>query len=405
MVMPDCMRPRILLIGIEGVYNYGCEAIVRGTESIIRSEYPSAEITYASCRPHDDKMRLAGCEVKIVRRKMPGRYSLRNIMRKTLSLGGIKWSPIMDSRSLLRNCDAVFSIGGDIYTLNSIGGYSMSFPKFGETSLLNGIPYVLWGASVGPFSTNPAAEKAYARHLKRVSIITAREPETIKYLKTLGVHENVLPCADPAFVVAPEIGVSNGPNAGVGTIGINLSPLSALYGRHSQQESIDMQAGAIERIIKTLGVRIVLIPHVVCGFNEVDDDFEYLRRLRQSISPEYRGNVGQLEKDLGFIGTKREIIKCNIIVAARMHCAINALAACVPTIFVSYSRKAAGMCRYVYGNGEWLVPIDRIASCGGKIETMLGKEREIRDYLSQRIPDIRRDAYQQIRALQGLIGK
>jgi hypothetical protein len=28
--------PRILLIGIGGVYNYGCEAIVRGTEAIVR---------------------------------------------------------------------------------------------------------------------------------------------------------------------------------------------------------------------------------------------------------------------------------------------------------------------------------------------------------------------------------
>ena len=48
-------KPIFLLHGIGGVYNYGCEAIVRGTEQIIRKEYPTADIIYASRRPIDDR--------------------------------------------------------------------------------------------------------------------------------------------------------------------------------------------------------------------------------------------------------------------------------------------------------------------------------------------------------------
>ena len=42
---------KYLLIGINGVYNYGCEAIVRGSVNIRRALDPQAEITYAPHSP------------------------------------------------------------------------------------------------------------------------------------------------------------------------------------------------------------------------------------------------------------------------------------------------------------------------------------------------------------------
>ena len=40
-----------------------------------------------------------------------------------------------------------------------------------------------------------------------------------------------------------------------------------------------------------------------------------------------------------------------------MHCAINAICESVPTIFLSYSQKSIGMCKYVYGNEKWTINI------------------------------------------------
>ena len=51
-------NPTIGLYGIGGVYNYGCEAIVRGTEIILRKKWPNIQIKYASLRPEDDKRRI-----------------------------------------------------------------------------------------------------------------------------------------------------------------------------------------------------------------------------------------------------------------------------------------------------------------------------------------------------------
>ena len=39
---------RIAIYGIGGLYNYGCEAIIRGTVEFIRKNYDNPQITYYS---------------------------------------------------------------------------------------------------------------------------------------------------------------------------------------------------------------------------------------------------------------------------------------------------------------------------------------------------------------------
>lgn len=398
----EMKSPTILLIRIGGVYNYGCEAIVRGTEVIIRREYPDAKIVYASYRVANDVQRLEGSNVEVVERSRSSRYSVKNICRKLLSLAGVRWFPMIESLEILKGVDAVFSIGGDIYTLGPAGGYSMSFPKFGDVAEKRGIPYVLWGASVGPFTANPQAERDYTRHLRGLSLITAREAGTVKYLESIGVCDNVVACADPAYVVAPEIKASGSVRGDIFTIGVNLSPLSIRHTGFTEEEAVCAQARTIEGLIQSFDARIVLIPHVVCDFAEGDDDLRYLRRIKQAIVPDYQGMVSLLESDPGFVGTKKELIKCDLVIAARMHCAINALAAHVPTLLVAYSQKAVGMCQFVYGCGDWVLPLSEFSTEGlleSKVRAMKNQEVEIRNYLDKRVPEIRELAYRPMERL------
>lgn len=399
--------PRILLIGIGGVYNYGCEAQVRGSEIIIHREYPSADIIYASSRPVDDHARLCSPQVKIVERSKLGKYSIKNISRKLLSIIGVRWSPMQDSLQLLNDVDAVFSIGGDLYSLGPMGGYSpFSFMKFGDAARRQGLVYVLWGASIGPFPANSKAEQVLKKHLNGLSLITAREPVTVDYLQSLGIRDNVVPCADPAFVVASEIKAERTPQRNSLNIGINLSPFSTRYTKYSMEETIRLHSRTVEGLIKEFNTRIVLIPHVVCDFNEVDDDLRYLRRVKQAIELEYQNEVSLLDDDKGFVDTKNELIKCDLVIAARMHCAINALSARVPTILVSYSPKAVGMCQYVYGNGDWVISVDEFTTkhaLENKIRLMMNQESEIRAYLDKRIPEIQQDAHRPMQRLRELL--
>ena len=90
----------VLLIGIGGVYNYGCEAIVRGTVNILKTINPNVHISYASYNYEDDVRRLADCDIRIVKRKRIGRWSWRNVLRKLLSYVNISYTIASDTTRL-----------------------------------------------------------------------------------------------------------------------------------------------------------------------------------------------------------------------------------------------------------------------------------------------------------------
>lgn len=187
--------------------------------------------------------------------------------------------------------------------------------------------------------------------------------------------------------------------------GINLSPLSVQYANFSLEDSIRIHVRTIQELIKVFNARVVLIPHVVCDFNEGDDDLRYLLKVKQAIASKHQGAVNLLETDTGFIGIKKELIKCDLVIAARMHCAINALAAHVPTILVAYSRKGAGMCQYVYGSSDWVVPLYEFVpdTVLDKVRDLIRQKEQIWAYLAKRIPEIQEAAYGPVKALKEIL--
>ena len=395
---------RFLLIGIGGVYNYGCEAIVRGTEILLHRRWPDAQVVYASPRADDDRQRLAGSNVEVIRREQFGRYSPRNVTRKLLSFAGVTWYPRMDRLRLADGADAVLSIGGDIYTLRPNGLYAKSLMKFGDAVTRAGKKYVLWSASVGPFTKAPKIERDVRAHLNRIGMIAARERETIDYLHSLGVRHNVVACADPAFLVAPEL--RHQPRGGgCPRIAVNLRPLLATHGQCSVQEMVRQYVDGIATLLAQVPCQIVLVPHVVSDFKESDDDLRCLVLIKESLPRSCRDRVDLLGAGLGFVGTKRELIRCDLVIAARMHCAINAIAANVPTLLLSYSRKALGMAQYVYGCKDWVVPLREF---GQKkmiegVSRMLEAKERIANQLRHRMGKIRVDAGAALRALERLL--
>lgn len=336
----------VLLIGIGGVYNYGCEAIVRGTVKILKSVDPYISVTYASYNYVDDVKRLQGCDVRILRRSLRKRWSWQNIIRKLLAYAGIKYHLPYDSTDWVTAFDTVFSIGGDIYTLDHDGSYNPTLPLFLEKCQSLGLKYVLWGASVGTFEQNPKAVEFFSKHLKKVDLIVARESVTADYLYSLGIVRNIVLAPDPAFSVECS-SVEDGENLKALTIGINLSPLSALYHYKSLEVAINKQSAAICGLGRELNCKLMLLPHVF-STSLNDNDLYYLERIAERVRAAGQ-RVTVVDSDPGFVGLKNYLVKCNFVIAARMHCAINAITMDVPTVFLSYSEKAKGMAEYVYG--------------------------------------------------------
>lgn len=342
----------ILLIGISGVYNLGCEAIVRGTVSILKSLNPHIKITYASYSYDTDVQSLSDCDLMILKRPKRKRWSIKNVTRKLLSFIGIDLIIDFDDISIVSGFDAVFSIGGDIYTLNRDGSYCKGLISFANKCIDKGIPYILWGCSVGPFEKNPLIKNIFAEHLKRVHLIVAREYATIKYLKTLGITKNICFAPDPAFFVPDPNNVCEKKTLPIQVVGINLSPLSGLHYYNSISDAISCQKSVIERLLSEHpNVSVMLIPHVFSP-DLNDNDYFYLKEIKARISDRLKKRVMLIEPGYGFVQTKSFLRECDILISARMHCAINALTVGTPAIFLSYSEKSKGMAELVYNTSE-----------------------------------------------------
>jgi len=358
----------VLLIGIEGVYNYGCEAIVRGTVRILKDIDPDISVSYVSYNYANDVIRLTGCDVNIIERRHFKRFTPRNILRKLLSYVGVQLRMPYDDVSLFKGFDTVFSIGGDIYTLKCDGGYNRELPQLLEKCRTVGAKYVLWGASVGKFEKNPKALAFFKEHLKKIDTIVVREKVSYEYLKSLGLNETLFLAPDPAFYVpCDEFSSARGDEL---LVGVNLSPHSALYMYSSKEEAIKKQCDAIVNIVERMRCRVVLLPHVISR-DEADNDLCYMSHIKELLPVEYRDKVELVDADPGFVGLKNVLAKCDYVIAARMHCAINAICVGVPTLFLSYSEKAKGMSEFVYGNGNALLSLPEFENTELVVERLL----------------------------------
>ena len=344
---------KVLLTGINGTYNYGCEAIIRGTIEILTSLFRDIQVDYlATNRSFDDKLRLNGCNVRV--RTLKDFSFIRFYSKKILRKLRIPFEIEEIGKSDIGKYDMVLSIGGDIYTIWSNGGYAKKLIHFGDYCQNAGVPYILWGCSVGPFEENLKIKEIFKKHLTNVSLIVAREQTTVDYLRSMNVARNVILSFDPAFSVpSPKLSQSIGEKI----LGINLSPLSLKYLKVGEDEAIKEHSNIIISLIREYNWKVLLIPHVVKCENR-DNDLYYLKKIYENIPSEIIDQVSIISNDPGFVGLKTDIQRCKAVIAARMHCAINAISSGVPAIFLSYSEKSRGMSRMIYGTDDYCLPLE-----------------------------------------------
>lgn len=343
---------RIGLYGIWGTYNFGCEAIVRGAVKFINDILPGSQVVYLSYAFDYDKKALEDLDIEVVPVVERYNYVMRALNKFMEVIGGEKRIFPFDQNKLLDGIDMIFSIGGDIYTIPAFlreqetYKYYNQLVDFCERSKK---PVVVYGASVGPWGEYQKAVDYYKKNLTKYRAILCREKETVEYLRNLGL-KNTWFFPDPAFLLGGQK-----ENSGE-SIGINLSPLSLkeLYGDYND-EHVERLASLIDEINEKTGRDIVFLPHVLSK-NEYDNDLIFMKKVRDKMK--HAKNASIAESKSGFLGIKEAIRDCYIVIAARMHCAVNALEENVPTIFLSYSQKSIGMCEYVYGNKDWVVKID-----------------------------------------------
>lgn len=347
------------MYGIYGTYNFGCEAIVRGAVKFLRSNFENCKIFYYSYSYDFDKKALMDLDIEIVSVENKLTFFVRAINKILKTVNCKKRIFTIPFNNIINQIDVVLSIGGDIYTIPEYLRQKEKYPyythlvDFCNRAISCGKNVIVYGASVGPFGEYKKAVDYFVKNLQKYNIILCREMDTVMYLKNLGLR-NLEFFPDPAFIVRLE----QNEEVEKKYIGVNLSPQSLyeIYGRYGDEE-IESLAYMMDELIVTLKSPILFIPHVIPeGYN--GNDFLFLKRVYNKMcKKEY---VLFADYSGGFLNVKRQIRQCKMVIAARMHCAINAVCENVPTIFLSYSQKSIGMCKYVYGDDRWAIRLNKL---------------------------------------------
>lgn len=402
-----------LLVGNGSYQNRGCEAIVRGTMAILRREF-GAEIK-AAAGVYSDQETIWGqnksetdSEVFFFALNVPSpRWSrIWWEMQLDKRLGtsfAARYSTLLPH---LKKASVALVVGGDNYSLDY--GTPAMFLHRDQFLQSKGVPLVLWGASVGPFDSEPKFAEQMFTHLRTLNGIFVRETASRDYLRKNGVKQNVHLVADPAFAMEPvEPRRAKLPFAiPSGAVGLNLSPLIARnFLRQSWQEwkatgydLTDWMASCVEvvKVLSNLAKRpIVLVPHV--GWDSPhNDDFSFLENVQRLASDAVQQPLLCLPPGLSAAETKWVIAQCDFFVGARTHSTIAAISSGIPTLSIGYSLKARGINQDVFGNLDFYIGVDGLAigTFRERFQNLLEQESRIRKLLGCRIPQVTAAAFQ-----------
>lgn len=398
--------PHFLLVGNGPYLNRGCEAIVRGTMAILRNEFGAGiSVTLASFGNPVLIQRQAGSETDAAIRHVclslpsePPSPFLRWRQRAARLMGpGVlpPHIPTSDFRVLrepARRACCALEIGGDNYSLDYDG--PALFMEMDTLLQAQGVPVILWGASVGPFDTSPESVPGIWSHLKTLRRIHARESFTVEDLTRQGVSANVVAAADPAFAMdatrppASKLGFEWKP----GMIGLNLSPLMARYVTGGRIDAwLAMSAAIVAAVVTRTRRDVLLVPHVT---KPADDDHAFLKKVGAACNTAI-GQVACMSGDLTAAETKWVISQCAVFVGARTHATIASLSSGVPTLSLAYSRKARGLNMDIFGSCDYCLEPDGLSpnAVAGRVAMMLENEQAIRAFLARAIPPIRELAF------------
>ena len=386
------MKNRFIFMGNGPYLNHGCEAIVRGTVNIINKHFDKNEYVNATIFTSEEiynEQKSKEINNDILTESIMGYKSNTTFIDKIKKKIN-KYYNKYSSRDLKQidkyidaNTKAILSIGGDNYSLDY--GLPDKFVSIDNYAFNKNKPLVIWGASVGPFTKYKDYEKYMSKHLKEVSAIFARETETVKYLDSIGIYNNVYRVCDPAFMLEAKKPINYNIEIEEGAIGINISPLMIKYVSFgNKDEFIKLAVKVVENIIKSTGRKIYFIPHVVISGN---NDYEIMDTIYKNVDEKLKERITKVNDELNAAEYKWIISKMEAFFGARTHATIASLSTLVPTLSFVYSIKSVGINKDLFGKDSFCIyPEDfNEVVLLEKIKYLLDNKEKIQQFLKIKV--------------------
>ena len=356
------MSGRFLLFGLNQITgNFGCEALVQGTGAVLKRTDPDCEPIYISDgHAKTDRARLgpsSPIKVDDSAPRMGPRFFTRRLLRRMNFR--VKRCPL--PHRLLKDADCVLSIGGDLYTFvdeetEAVWPYPWPIVEDGNAIMDKGVPYVIWCASIGPLEKAGDKLGELVEHFHRCKAIIVRESASYDYMtNVLSIGENVYLASDPAYLMepvafeAPFLAQDGEP---VVAINMALGSIVQVFGQDNKAIArvCEQYLEGMRRLIRDLGVKIVLIPHGV-------SDHAFMAGFRDKLAADYEGRVWLVPIALGAQKTKWAVSQCAGLVSMRFHCALAGIGTCTPTMLVLTKPKGKKLIEDVYGNTDYALDL------------------------------------------------
>jgi len=415
---------RFLFVGNGSYQNRGCEAIVRGTMEILRATIGTDVGIDAGSYGSAEGMRIQEAE------ETDG--AIHNFqLRSSAARWSRDWWELQANRRIgirfpahhaplktrIRGRSAALEVGGDNYSLDyGIPRHLLEMDRYLQS---NGLPVVVWGASIGPFSSEPAFEQEMLAHLRQLKAVFVRESLTCKYLKENGVADNVHLVADPAFLMAPVEPGEGKIGFGIpeGCIGLNFSPLVGKSFLKSlkpvweltQEDLVPWFEFCCECVLELSAATrrpILLVPHVGSSLPGIDD-FSFLSGVCKAVAGKTANPVLCIGDNLNAAESKWVISKCAVFAGARTHATIAGFSTHVPTLSFGYSVKAKGINQDIYGHTNLCLDVKDlgVAQIVERVRLLLEAEGDLRVQLARKMPEVKEAALSSGRILKELLDR
>lgn len=363
--------------------NVGCEIIIRGTIRFLERALPQYDLRFvvSSYAPERDSEIMADLpHVEVIPMLSWKRY-LRAILRQTKRFDRF-WSPRFSSRAFARS-NLFVSVGGDIYTIFD-GRLPDDWMGYEAFATRHRIPSIMFGANMEKFEVlSPADRALLVAHLDRFRLLAVRDRKTEDYLAAHEVKAPTVVYPDPVFSLRPSTVVRPGK---IRRIGLNLSPLAV---EKFGPGIVDTYAKLVSELIKA-GYSFDFIPHVYStdGDKGLDDRF-VLHDIYRKVDPALHGSIRLRDDALGFNKVSAALSEVDLVIAARMHCCLNALTLGKAVYFLEYSVKAKAMLDWATSETPYSAARDAYATVPADALTLAGVQELIArvEDLGTRHPD------------------
>lgn len=400
--------------------NRGCEALVRSTVDLLRSTFGEVKVLVPSLDKRRDFAQWPECAqagVEFVDAppmpRLLGKWGtayrrfgwLKRLPQPRPSIGA---QFIAD----MRRADAILSIGGDVFSLDyNFGGLYFNVGIL-EAAVRIGKPTVLWGASVGPFSSEPQAERHVVKHLRDLALVTVRESHSVEYLRSVDAADNVLRVVDSAFLLRPQLVDASAwwpPDPGEGVLGLNIGWLIDNLRRRAGHPdgAITEAASFVREVMRRTQFSVLLVPHVAPLSGDSYNNDEYFNQQLLLALGGATSRLAQVPSGLNAAQLKHVISQCRFLIGGRTHATIAGFSSGVPTLSVAYSVKAKGINRDLFGDERYILETPTLsrATLWSGLELLQRDEIAIRQHYESVLPKWRERAHVGADRLPELLGK